>query len=268
MGTITSLVLPEVSGGSPPYMYNLNPVLPAGLTFNDTTRTISGVPTEVTDSTRYTYFATDLSGDVDSLQFSIEVAGAVAFVDGVHDQSFPRAQPITPLILPEAQGGVPDITYTLSPELPTGLTFNPSSRVLTGIPSEVTSSPMPYIYKATDVNGAADSLQFTIEVYSPTAVEPATLPESFTMHGNYPNPFGHSTRLVMDLPWPARVKVSVLDVTGRRVLEIAPVELPAGWRQELALTNVTIPSGLYLYQLHVASPEGDIQHTGQFVRIR
>ena len=71
----------------------------------------------------------------------------------------------------------------------------------------------------------------------------------------------------MDLPWPARVQIDVLDVIGRRVLGVAPVEMPAGWGQEIALTDVTIPSGLYLYQLRMLSLEGDIRHAGQFVRV-
>ena len=269
IGTVISMVLPQASGGVSPHTYNLTPTtLPAGLAFNDTTRTISGEPTEVTAPVPYTWSVTDQNGAVDSVQFTLEVVGRVAFVDGIPDQSFPRAQPIPLLVLPEAQGGTPYKAYTLLPSLPAGLRYDAHIRTLRGTPIVVTSSPIPYRYKAIDGNGSADSLQFTIEVYSPTAVEPATVPESFTIHGNYPNPFGHATRLVMDLPWPARVMVNVLDVTGRRVLEIAPVQLSAGWNQELVLMDVTIPSGLYLYKLHVASPEGDIQHTGRFVRIR
>ncbi len=40
-----SLVLPEATGGATPYTYALAPALPAGLSFDDALRTISGTPT-------------------------------------------------------------------------------------------------------------------------------------------------------------------------------------------------------------------------------
>ena len=56
-------------------------------------------------------------------------------------------------------------------------------------------------------------------------VEDETLPESFALHGNYPNPFREATRLVFDLPRSARVTVEVMDVTGRRVFTAPAVDL-------------------------------------------
>ena len=46
------------------------------------------------------------------------------FAQTVANQSFVRGQPILPLVLPEATGGVSPISYSLTPALPTGLAFN------------------------------------------------------------------------------------------------------------------------------------------------
>ena len=148
------------------------------------------------------------------------------------------------------------------------LRFDVSNRILTGTPTVVTGSPKPYTYSATGANGSRDSLLFTMEVFSPVAAEHELLPESFAVHGNYPNPFRASTRLVFDLPWPASVTVEVMDITGRRVFMVPAAGRTAGWKHTIPLGGRTMPSGLYLYRLTATSPEGSSVHTGSFVRIK
>ena len=265
---ISDLVLPEASGGVATLAYTLEPPLPAGLAFDDATRTISGSPTAVTPATSYTYSATDNAGSSASLTFTIEIVAAVGFQDMIADQSFPRAQPITPLVFPEATGGVQPIEYQLTPSLPTGLEFDAAIRILTGTPTEITSGAQLYTYSATGANGSSDTLQFALEVYSPVAAEHEYLPESFDVRGNYPNPFRQSTRLVFDLPWPAHVTVEVMDIMGRRVHLEPPTAFSAGWEHGMTLSGSGMSSGLYLYRLKATSAEGTSVHTGRLVRVR
>ena len=81
-----------------------------------------------------------------------------------------------------------------------------------------------------------------------------TLPASFAVRGNYPNPL------------PALATVEVMDMTGRRVLTVPSVGLAAGWEHRIELSGTTLSSGLYLYRLIAASPEGRSTHVGRFVR--
>ena len=267
--SITPLVLPEATGGVPPISYALTPALPVGLSFDSSTRTISGTPTEITAApVAYTFTATDADGTIASLQFNIEVYARVHFAQGVADQSFPRAQPIVPLILPEVAGGVPPISYSLSPGLLTGLGFISSTRTISGTPTEVTAAPVRFTFTAIDSTGDAASLQFNIEVYSPVRIEQETLPGVFVLYGNYPNPFRQSTRLVFDLPRPARVTVEVMDIVGRRVLTVPPIDIAAGWQNHVVLDGQSLPPGHYLYRIIVSSAEGSSTQTGHFVRFR
>ncbi len=91
------LVLPAVTGGTPPLMYSLSG-LPAGLSFDPATQTISGTPIAVREPTVVTYTVTDANGASRSLPFLVAVtpsslAAPAALVaedfmgtDGVGDQ--------------------------------------------------------------------------------------------------------------------------------------------------------------------------------------
>ena len=71
--------------------------------------------------------------------------------------------------LPEAAGGAGGFTYSLSPALPEGLSFDPASRALTGAPAEVGVYSMTYT--ATDSDGAQVSLSFKIEIRKAMAAQ-------------------------------------------------------------------------------------------------
>lgn len=265
---IPAINLPPAIGGLSPFTYGLEPPLPAGLVLDSTTQTISGVPMQAASGLSYTYSVTGSLESSASVAFTLYVAPAVSFGDTLADQSYLLFSPIAPVVLPEAAGGIEPIRYTLFPELPTSLTFDSATRTISGTPTAITPVPIPYTYKATDVNGSVDSLKFSIEVRIPVATEHQAMPESFTVRGNYPNPFREQTHIVFDLPRPARVIVEIMDLTGRRVLAVPPIDMAAGWDHEVTISGETLPSGIYLYRLRATSPEGQAVHSGRIVRVR
>ena len=70
---ISPRVLPSATGGRGRLTYTLDPMLPAGLTFTGTTRTLAGTPTANQAKTAYTLTATDADGDSATLTFSLTV---------------------------------------------------------------------------------------------------------------------------------------------------------------------------------------------------
>ena len=190
------------------------------------------------------------------------------FTDTIADQNYPRAQPIAPLALPEATGGVSPVSYSLAPVLPVGLSFDSSTRTISGTPTEVTEAPVTFTYNATDAAGDEARLHFDIKVYLPVATEQQTLPESFALRSNYPNPFRQTTQIVFDLPSPARVSVEVIDMVGRRVMMLSPDDKSAGWERHIALDARSLPPGHYVYRLIMTSSTGNATQSGHFVRFR
>ncbi len=87
---IPVLTLPKATGGNGALTYSLSPILPQGLTFDTTRRTISGTPEAETASTSYTYIAADsdtntAATDTASLTFSITV-----LADGLSEEDIQR----------------------------------------------------------------------------------------------------------------------------------------------------------------------------------
>ena len=97
---------------------------------------------------------------------------------GIAGKIFDQSSPIDSEALPTATGGDGVLTYTLTPDLPAGLAFDPATRMLSGTPTESQAETL-YTYTATDSDAAAAdsvSLTFTItvEAVASVTIEAAT----------------------------------------------------------------------------------------------
>ncbi len=150
------------SGGVAPYTYAITSgSLPIGLSLDSSTGVISGIPT--TDSTyNFTVTATDSNSNTGSRAYALVVSGPL---------------PISPATLPAAtlnttysqtitaSGGVAPYTYAItSGSLPTGLSLDSSTGVISGVPTA--SGNYDFTITATDSNSSPDtgSQPYTIMV--------------------------------------------------------------------------------------------------------
>ena len=172
---IADLVLPEAAGGDGTLTYRVS-ALPAGLSFDAATRTLSGTPTEATNgAVAITYTAADEDDDAALLTFTItsaEAGAALTFAAdaSIADQTYTVGTAIADLVLPRATGGAGDLRYRVLP-LPAGLSFDAATRTLSGTPTKGTNCPVEVIYMVTDSNRDAAELTFSIMVHT-TEVPP------------------------------------------------------------------------------------------------
>ena len=174
---MTAVTLPEATGGNGTLSYSLSPAPPAGLSFNTSTRVLSGTPTGTSASATYTYTVSDgddntADTDKDTITFTIVVAAedtAPSFGSStIANQSLTQNSAMTSLTLPAATGGNGTLSYAITPALPTGLTFTASTRVLSGTPTG-TSASATYTYTVSDgddntADTDKDTITFTITV--------------------------------------------------------------------------------------------------------
>ena len=175
--SIASLVLPEASGGNTPLTYSLTPAVP-GLSFSPSTRTLRGTPAAAAEGTHaMTYRVEDADGDFAILTFTVRVNPADADTQPsfgrqtVSDHTFWVGSSIRWLALPEAGGGNPPLTYSLTPEVP-GLWFNPVTRIVGGTPTQAAEGVHTMTYRVEDVDGDLATLTFELRI-DPADTEPS-----------------------------------------------------------------------------------------------
>ena len=186
---ITPLVLPEATGGEGDVKYRVFD-LPAGLTFTDSTRTISGTPEAASDgAVEVTALAQDGAGAAATLSFNITVNPPLSFGD-LFGAAAGKANPATEhedgnvfsivvgqelnLPLPAVTGGTPPLTYSVT-GLPAGLSFDPETRTISGAPEAITEEAVVVIYTVTDANGTSKGLPILVAVVAPPLVAPSNL---------------------------------------------------------------------------------------------
>ena len=257
---IADLVLPAAMGGTAPYTYRLSgPPLPSGLSFTVSTRTISGTPTAVQSAKTYTWEAEDSDGTKVSIMFDLTVQAALV-LESISNQIYTQGQPIASLALPQAFGGQAPYTYELSPALPTGLTFNPESRILSGTPTAA-KAETAYTYTVTDALEFRGLQIFNITVFPRGA-------EILRVFGNYPNPSqSESTNLEVSLTRDCDVRVEVFNLLGRRVIDQQILRMEAGENQKILIEWMGVESGLYLYRITATSTQQVEIKTGRIIRI-
>jgi hypothetical protein len=81
----------------------------------------------------------------------------------------------------------------------------------------------------------------------------AGIPEEYALHANYPNPFNPSTTIRYDLPEAADVILTVYDLLGREVMQLAGGYREAGYQvanwDGRNASGREVPTGVYIARL-------------------
>ena len=167
-GPVTSYAISLVSSQS------LNEA--TGLDFDTSTGSISGTPTmTTTGALTYSIFATNAPSVAStSVVITILAAPAPDISPSVTALIATQAVAITPITIDATAGGAVD-SYSIMPDLPDGLSINPSSGEISGAPTAVASAQT---YTITATNAAGDdtaSVTITVNAVPIIAADPHTL---------------------------------------------------------------------------------------------
>ena len=155
-----SMLTPTSSGGTVTN-WSITPSLPAGLSLDNSTGAISGTPTALSNSTSYTVTATNSGGSATATVTITVIEAAPAGVTYNPSSLTLQKDSMMPTITPTASGGAV-ASWSVSPNLPAGLTLNTTTGEISGTPTAVT--PLT-IYTVTASNaGGSNSTTLTLQV--------------------------------------------------------------------------------------------------------
>lgn len=169
IGASIAPVVPTVTGTVT--AYSVAPPLPAGLSLDSSTGQISGVPAAVAAASRYTVTASNGSGST-TFDLSIAVTPAGPPSELTYQVSAPirLGVPLSPALSPTVTGFVS--SYSVTPALPSGLTLDVATGVISGTPSGL-SSPTSYSITAHNAFGTTSfSLVLAVVTSSPWLAYP------------------------------------------------------------------------------------------------
>jgi len=137
--------------------YTIAPASPAGTTFNTATGLLSGTPSATQSATTYTITATNASGSA-TRTFTLTVQAAltapVISLSKIAETTTAFIASVGFGYTVDASAGGAVASYALTGTLPAGLTFNTSTGLITGSPTE-TKTATTYTITATNTAGSA-----------------------------------------------------------------------------------------------------------------
>jgi hypothetical protein len=169
-------------GGTAPLIYSITPSLPAGLNFNPSTGSVSGIATVTLPATSFTVTVTDATSATSINSFTLTVNPPLTAVQAVASKTLTEnhaATPFTPITFTGGSGSPMD--FVVSPTLPAGLGMNSSNGQISGLPT-ATSSAQTFTVTVVDVFGGVSSNSFSLAVDVPVTASRTLASVSLTQN--------------------------------------------------------------------------------------
>jgi len=159
------------STGGPTTSFSISPAISNGLSFNTTTGLISGTPTAVATAKTYTITATNSAGSA-TATYSLTVSSVLpppAFTLSSTSESGAPGAAISGYFISSTGGTI--ASYSISPAIENGLSFNTTTGLISGTPTAVATAKT-YTITATNSAGSATAT-YSLTVNADQAVAEA-----------------------------------------------------------------------------------------------
>jgi hypothetical protein len=201
---------PEDDGGAPILRFEVTSS-PGSLTLSVDAPATSASFTGLTNGTSYTFTVSAINDVGESPPSSpsnavTPIAAPSDLAYASNPATYVVGEEITPNVPSQTGGAV--ATYSVAPGLPSGLTLDPMTGVISGTPSAITSST-GYTVTATNTSGSASiTLSITVNGVAPSALSYATNPADYSLGEAIPDNApsvgaGAVTSYAIDPPLPA-----------------------------------------------------------------
>jgi large repetitive protein len=223
------------TGGTPPFLWGIvSGGLPAGLSFNAGTATISGVPT-LGGTFVFAVQVTDNNSVTASKQFTLAVTSNLSITtasplpDATAGLSYTRSLTAT--------GGVPPYLWAVKTgSLPPGLVLDPATRAISGTPNA--NGTFAFTLQVTDASGGSTTRDYTLRVSLPPL--PSVSMDGLPDPANAADQPAFSVSLPTSYPVQLTGQIAITFTAGAEVaIDDASVQFATGGR----IVNFTIPAG-------------------------
>lgn len=227
--------------------YNIDPVLPLGLAFNIIDGSISGTPNLISATTGYTVTATNEFGG-GSFDVVITVNDVAPNISYTSPNTFIAENEATPL-LPINIGGEVQ-SFSIYPNLPSGLNLNTVTGEITGVPLIISDKS---VYTVTAINtGGFSIFDITISVIEQTKTKDLLISQLITPNGDGIN----DTWMLSNLENYLGIEVRVYNRWGKEVYHSANYK--NDW------DGAGLPASTYYYVATIKKEESNFEKNGWF----
>jgi Bacterial Ig-like domain (group 3)/Putative Ig domain len=140
------------------------------------------LPTFITSAASYTVTVTDANNATATAAFSLAVNGPVTASTATASKVLTQNQPSASFTPVTVGGGTTPLSYSVSPNLPAGLSINATTGAVSGSPTGG-SAATSYTVTVTDANGATANASFSLTVNSVVVAQQAVA--SVTLTANH-----------------------------------------------------------------------------------